>query len=158
MRQRQRWPGTCTRAVGRVCWPCATQTSNIVLSNGLLDPWSAFGVLEDVSDTVVAVVIPNVSASSNLSALGRACWVPSHTRLLWKGARKREAAQAPLVASGRCAQGAHHVDLMFSHPGDTPDIKQARVVELQHIRRWTAEHEAALGRRRRGGSARSAAH
>jgi lysosomal Pro-X carboxypeptidase len=27
---------------------------NIVLSNGLLDPWSGTGVLEDVSDTCVA--------------------------------------------------------------------------------------------------------
>lgn len=33
--------------------------SNIVFSNGLLDPWSVFGVLEDVSDSVVAVIIPD---------------------------------------------------------------------------------------------------
>lgn len=37
---------------------CFRGTSNIVFSNGLLDPWSVFGVLEDVSDSVVAVIIP----------------------------------------------------------------------------------------------------
>jgi lysosomal Pro-X carboxypeptidase len=34
-------------------------TSNIVFSNGLLDPWSVFGVTEDVSDSVVAVIVPD---------------------------------------------------------------------------------------------------
>ncbi len=33
--------------------------SNIVFSNGLLDPWHNGGVLEDISPTVVAVKIPN---------------------------------------------------------------------------------------------------
>ena len=32
--------------------------SNIVFTNGLLDPWSGGGVLESLSDTLVAVVIP----------------------------------------------------------------------------------------------------
>ena len=31
--------------------------SNIVFSNGLLDPWSSAGVLKNVSDTVLAVII-----------------------------------------------------------------------------------------------------
>ncbi|CAI9736836.1 lysosomal Pro-X carboxypeptidase isoform X1 [Octopus vulgaris] len=32
--------------------------SNIVFSNGLLDPWSAFGVLKNISDTLISVIIP----------------------------------------------------------------------------------------------------
>ncbi|GIL95215.1 hypothetical protein Vretimale_1298, partial [Volvox reticuliferus] len=32
--------------------------SNIVFSNGLYDPWSAYGVLQNVSNSVVAVIIP----------------------------------------------------------------------------------------------------
>lgn len=44
-------------------------TSNIVFSNGALDPWSVFGVLEDVSDSVVAVLIPD-GASVSLCGAG----------------------------------------------------------------------------------------
>lgn len=33
-------------------------TSNIVFSNGLLDPWSGGGVLSNISRTISAIVIP----------------------------------------------------------------------------------------------------
>jgi len=69
----------------------AKGASNIVFSNGLYDPWSSGGVLKDVSDTAVAVIIPH---------------------------------------------GAHHLDLMFSDPQDPDDVKEARRVERNHIRRW----------------------
>eukprot|EP00927_Polykrikos_kofoidii_P017959 TRINITY_DN18248_c0_g1_i1.p1 TRINITY_DN18248_c0_g1~~TRINITY_DN18248_c0_g1_i1.p1 ORF type:complete len:515 (-),score=64.31 TRINITY_DN18248_c0_g1_i1:127-1671(-) len=65
--------------------------SNIVFSNGLYDPWSSGGVLKDVSDSAVAVIIP---------------------------------------------EGAHHLDLMFSHPLDPESVKTARRVELAHIQKW----------------------
>jgi lysosomal Pro-X carboxypeptidase len=33
--------------------------SNLVFSNGLMGPWHGGGILQNVSDTIVAVVIPN---------------------------------------------------------------------------------------------------
>jgi lysosomal Pro-X carboxypeptidase len=35
--------------------------------------------------------------------------------------------------------GAHHVDLMFSHPDDTPDIKEARATILSHVHQWVMQ-------------------
>lgn len=32
---------------------------------------------------------------------------------------------------------AHHLDLMFSNPADTPDVLNARQVELAQIHAWT---------------------
>ncbi len=49
---RQHQPPTADQA--------AAQSSNIVLSNGMLDPWSVFGALEDLNPSVVAVIIPDV--------------------------------------------------------------------------------------------------
>jgi lysosomal Pro-X carboxypeptidase len=70
--------------------------TNIVFSNGKQDPWHGGGIMANVSDTVVSVVIPN---------------------------------------------GAHHIDLMFSDPGDVgyPDIAQARETEVAWMHRWVKE-------------------
>ena len=38
--------------------------------------------------------------------------------------------------------GAHHVDLMFSSPHDTPDIKRARVIEKKEIKKWVDQFYA----------------
>ncbi|OWF46619.1 lysosomal Pro-X carboxypeptidase-like [Mizuhopecten yessoensis] len=66
--------------------------SNIIFSNGLLDPWSSGGVLKSISPSLTAFVIPN---------------------------------------------GAHHVDLRSSNPGDTPDITKTRLAEEYIIhKKW----------------------
>jgi lysosomal Pro-X carboxypeptidase len=72
------------------CLHCRGVT-NIVFSNGQLDPWSVFGVLEDVSDTVVAVIIPD---------------------------------------------GAHHLDLMYSRPDDSNELRAARQTIMRHVLQW----------------------
>ncbi|ETW05762.1 hypothetical protein H310_03446 [Aphanomyces invadans] len=76
-------------------------TSNIVFSNGNYDPWSGMGVLEDMSESVVAVKVDG---------------------------------------------GAHHLDLMFSHPLDSPGVKAAREVEKAHIRKWIQQVHDARGK------------
>ncbi|GIL59446.1 hypothetical protein Vafri_14127, partial [Volvox africanus] len=65
--------------------------SNIVFSNGLLDPWHGGGVLEDISDSMPAVIIP---------------------------------------------EGAHHLDLMFSHPDDPLSVIEVRKFQREAIRDW----------------------
>ncbi|KAJ0405963.1 hypothetical protein P43SY_005529 [Pythium insidiosum] len=69
--------------------------SNIVFSNGKLDPWSSGGV-HDVhgNDKLTVVTIE---------------------------------------------EGAHHVDLFFSHPDDTESIQAARDKEIELISKWIDE-------------------
>ena len=38
----------------------AGEASNIVFSNGLMDPWSVFGVTKSASKEITTVLIPNV--------------------------------------------------------------------------------------------------
>ena len=65
-----------------------------MFTNGLLDPWSAYGFTTNISDHLLVLVLPN---------------------------------------------GAHHVDLMFSNPGDTSDITEARVTTMARVKEWVME-------------------
>lgn len=38
--------------------------------------------------------------------------------------------------------GAHHLDLMFSHPDDPPAVTNARRFELQQIERWLRDYKS----------------
>ncbi|CAD5216733.1 unnamed protein product [Bursaphelenchus okinawaensis] len=74
-------------------FPTAT---NIVFSNGYLDPWSAGG---------------------------------------WKQEPATEGSLVSLIIE----DGAHHYDLRGAHPDDTESVKQARLIEKQHISKWISE-------------------
>ncbi|OQS01398.1 lysosomal Pro-X carboxypeptidase [Achlya hypogyna] len=45
----------------------------------------------------------------------------------------------PSIAIVHIAEGAHHLDLFFSHPDDPISVRHARHVELQHIRQWVRD-------------------
>ena len=45
---------------------------------------------------------------------------------------------ATAVQSVLIAEGAHHLDLMFSNPHDPQCVKDARAMELSAIRSWVA--------------------
>ena len=48
---------------------CSTQVANpISYSNGMMDPWSGGGVLESLSDSLVAILIPEGAHHLDLRA------------------------------------------------------------------------------------------
>jgi lysosomal Pro-X carboxypeptidase len=91
-----RYPGIVQRPgwiAATSAFDAASAASNIIFSNGELDPWRSGGVLHNLSRTLVAIEVP---------------------------------------------QGAHHLDLMFSHPEDPPPVRAARDAEVALLREWLA--------------------
>ena len=80
--------------------------SNVVFSNGLYDPWHGGGVLQSVSSSVLAVVIP---------------------------------------------EGAHHLDLMWSHADDPPSVLRAPRYDQALFEGWRHFNPVQTQKTRRGG-------
>jgi len=90
----QRWglhPRTHWAAIEYGGHRILSSASNIVFSNGDLDPWAGTGVLESLSPSLVFVEVKD---------------------------------------------GAHHLDLMFSHPLDPQSVQDARKLEMEMCRQW----------------------
>lgn len=71
------------------------------LSNGGLDPWSSGGVTQNITQSVVSILIP---------------------------------------------EGAHHLDLRYSHNLDPPSVRAARALELKYFQKWIKQYQKATGR------------
>lgn len=100
--------------------------SKMVFSNGLLDPWSAGGVLYNISESVVAVVIPTGGLVSRFYCS------PSVLGFVLALARS-------VLTHTLLSVGAHHSDFMFENALDGEDVKAARALHRTHIARWIAE-------------------
>jgi hypothetical protein len=95
--------------------------TNIVFSNGLLDPWSAAGVYAAGMD-------PTVRPPGD-------DWHQPVPGLYVQNITSDSSSMIALVM----AYGGHHTDLMFSSDLDPPDIQEARRIEKQYIQRWIDE-------------------
>ena len=92
-------------------------TSNIVFSNGLLDPWSAAGVY-----------IPDNHNTTSTAFQSRRI-MPGLTL------QTHENGLVALLLD----HGGHHSDLMFSDPHDPPAFTKAREIEGEYIQKWIDE-------------------
>jgi len=91
--------------------------SNIVLSNGLLDPWSSAGVYKP----------GNYYARSHITRTSRS------------GIEVQNITTDGSIIALTMDLGGHHLDLMFSSDDDPPCAALARDIEDEHITRWIAE-------------------
>lgn len=86
--------------------------SNIVFSNGLLDPWSAGGVyapgMDPTGREYKGPMVQNITADGSMIAL--------------------------IIEFG-----GHHTDLMYSNPRDPQCVTDARKIENEFITRWIRE-------------------
>jgi len=94
--------------------------SNIVFSNGDLDPWSSGGVHFNISSNGIwAITIADVRVGGVILVF---LFLPSVCLLFF--------------------QGAHHLDLRAANPADPHSVKVARAFEVANIHMWIASANA----------------
>ena len=115
------------------------------------DPWHAGGVLENVSSTIIAIVIPNgahhqvIMATRPSAGCAHGCCT-AHSAPLRPPRSPGSAAQQP-AKSNACLlltpalpslpRGCAEQDLNGGHaPSDTPDMLEAREKERTVIAQW----------------------
>jgi pimeloyl-ACP methyl ester carboxylesterase len=95
--------------------------SNIVFSNGLLDPWSAAGVYAKDQDPTP----PNPWRSES----------PTDIAGLYVQNITNNDSMIALIME----YGGHHTDLMYSDVNDPPSIREARRIETFHVEKWVRD-------------------
>jgi pimeloyl-ACP methyl ester carboxylesterase len=101
--------------------------SNVVFSNGLLDPWSSAGVYAPgTMDPSFSAFIANLRSTSANPAPGL------YLQNISRG-------MIALVME----EGGHHTDLMYSSVLDPPSVTEARRIEREMIESWIDEWRAA---------------
>jgi len=101
--------------------------SNIIFSNGLLDPWSAAGVYAKGMDPTAAC--PFHQCSSQRKKGDEV--VP--------GLYLQNITETGTVVAVIMDYGGHHTDLMYSSFCDPPSITAARDAEERFVRKWIKE-------------------
>ena len=100
---------------GRLGMRNGRSLSNVVFTNGAMDPWISAGVVVEDYDDDRSFFDPNGIMVRNVTMDGS-------------------------VVSIVLDKGAHHLDLMFvDKDHDPPCAKGARDIEKEHIRRWVEE-------------------
>ena len=105
--------------------------SNVVFSSGGLDPWQLGQWPQHLSDRPPA---PAALLAASQLRRQRPC--------MRAGSIRHNVSDTVLAVF--IPEGAHHLDLMFSHPDDPPSVRAARQFEMAQVRRWVAEHHAKM--------------
>ena len=100
------------------------QLSNVIFSNGALDPWSAAGVYEETVNEAVEECIINDNDGNEIEY---DCKIVQNIT--------RDGSVIALLLD----LGAHHLDLMYSRKEDPPCAKVSRLIEEKYISKWIDE-------------------
>lgn len=100
--------------------------SNIIFSNGLLDPWSAAGVYAKGMDPTSPRIFQRPSKRIQGDEIVPGLYLQNIT-------------ETGTVVAVIMDFGGHHTDLMYSYFYDPPSITAARDLEVRFVKKWIKE-------------------